>query len=127
MAKQNLKTKAKKEAKKQAKKHPFLVVLLIVLLVGGLVGGYFTAKHITRNDTFEIIGESVITLEIGENYEDEGAKAISFGQDISSKIKTETNLDTAEEGEYYIKYTVDDFRYGNVCRYRTIIVVEVGA
>lgn len=93
-------------------------------MIIGAVAGFFTAKYITRNDIFEIIGEHTITLNLGQNYQDEGAIAISFGKDISSKIVSQTNVNYNEEGTYYIKYTVDDIRYRGIERYRTIIIVD---
>lgn len=114
----------KKEAKKQVKKKLWLIVF-VFLLVGGAVGGFFAANLITKNDKFEIVGEKTIHLEMGETYQDEGAVAISFGRDISKNIKAENNIDYTTAGEYYIKYTVEDIRYGNICRYRYVIVQEV--
>lgn len=109
-------------AKGKAKKSLKFIVLL-VLIAGAIVCGFFTAKHITRNDTFEIIGERTVTIQVGQVYEDQGAKAISFGKDVSSKITAESNVNNMEEGSYYIKYTVDDIRYKNIERYRIVIVV----
>lgn len=109
---------AKGKAKKSLK-----FIILLVLIAGAIVGGFFTAKHITRNDTFEIIGDKTVTIQVGQVYEDQGAKAISFGKDVSSKITTESNVNNMEEGSYYIKYTVDDIRYKNIERYRIVIVV----
>ena len=128
MAKQKTTTKLKREAKKQAKKNPILVILLVLFLGGGAIGGYFGGKYITRNDTFEVVGEKTVYLSVGESFEDEGAKAVSFGRDVSDKIVAEVdeNLDTSVAGEYYVKYTVDDIRFKSVVRYRYIIVQEVG-
>ncbi len=112
---------------KSKKGRIFFVVILLFVIVAG-IGGYFTAKSITANDTFEIIGDREITLYVGEDYHEEGAIAISFGQDISDKIKIEGTVDTQTEDTYYIKYTVDDIRYRGVERYRIVKVVasEVG-
>lgn len=109
-------------AKRKSKKQGIGFIAAVLLLAVGGVVGFFTAKHITRNDVFEIIGEQTITLSVGETYQDEGAKAISFGKDISSKIVSDTNVDYSTVGTYYIRYTVDDIRYRGVERYRVIIV-----
>ena len=108
--------------KGKSKKQSISLIAVIVLLAIGGVAGFFTAKHITRNDVFEIIGEQTIILSVGETYQDEGARAISFGKDISSKIVSETNVDYSTVGTYYIKYTVDDIRYRGIERYRVIVV-----
>lgn len=117
-------TKKKIEKAVKKVKNPYLMLLFLVIFVGGCAGGYFLANHFTRNDTFEVIGEKTITLELGQTYEDEGAIAISFGKDVSSKIVAENNIDFTTAGQYYIKYTVEDIRYSGISRYRTIIIVE---
>lgn len=118
------KTKLEKTIKKQSKLHPLATIFVIIFLVCGLLGGWFTVKYLTKNDKFEIVGEQTITLTLGEDYVDEGAVAVSFGKDISSKIKSENNVDKAKVGRYFIKYTVDDFRYKSVVKYRYIVYVE---
>ena len=51
--------------------------------------------------------------------------AVAFGKDISSQIRTESNVDYDNVGEYYIKYFVDNILYKDVFRYRYIKIVEV--
>ena len=50
---------------------------------------------------------------------------ISFGKDISDKIFAENTIDNTTPGQYYIRYTVDNFRFKGVERYRIVKVVEV--
>lgn len=119
------KTKLEKTVEKQKKSHPIAFLLVVSFLVIGAFGGWFATKYITRNDTFEIVGEQTITLNLGENYVDEGAVAVAFGKDISNKIVVETNIDNSVAGKYYIKYTVKNLRFGGVVKYRYIIFQEV--
>lgn len=118
---------AKKEKKenKSSKKKLLSLIITLVVVIGGAVGGYFVAQKITENDKFAIIGEKVIEIEVGEEYVDEGAIVISFGKNISDKIIVENTIDNTTVGEYYIRYTVDNFRFKGVERYRIIKVVEV--
>ena len=118
------KKKVQKEVKSHIKKKPWLILVVIFLAVAA-VGGFFVAQTITKNDTFELIGEKTIYLYVGDSYQDEGAKAISFGRDVSENIESENNINTEVAGEYYVKYTIKDIRFGNVCRYRYVIVQEV--
>ncbi len=111
-------------AKGNYKKKSLWSLLLLLLVAGSVVGGFFTAKHITRNDVFEVIGQSTVTLLVGQEYQDEGARAISFGRDVSDKVVAENTINNQQEGTYYIKYTVDDIRYRGIERYRIIIVVS---
>lgn len=116
-----------KEKNKKSKKKPvFLTALLVVFLLFG-VGGYFTLRQITKNDEFTLIGEKEIVLIVGEDYQEKGAKVVSFGKDKSAQIIIESNVDTSVAGRYYVKYSVDDFRFKNVVRYRYVTVEEVGA
>lgn len=112
-----------KKAKKGNIKN-FTLAVLVILLAIGCVGGFFLANYITKNDKFEIIGEKTIVLTLGETYEDEKAVVISFGKDISDKVVSENNIDYSVAGEYYIKYSVDDFRFKDVYRYRYILIKE---
>lgn len=127
MASKSSKTKKKvqNEVKTQIKKKPWLIIVAI-FLIASAVGGFFLAQTLTKNDTFEIIGQKTVYLSVGDTYEEAGAKAVSLGRDISASIKTESTVNTQTAGEYYVKYTVEDIRFGNVCRYRYVIVQEVG-
>mgnify|MGYP006079773323 CR=1 FL=1 len=118
------KSNLEKTIDKQKKAHPAAFLLVVLFLIAGAVAGYFTVKHFTQNDIFEIVGQQTITLSLGETYEDEGAVAISFGRDVSDKIKVENNINSLEAGRYYIKYTIDDIRYSGVVKYRYIIYLD---
>ena len=72
---------------------------------------------------------------MGETYTDTGVKIISFGKDISSQAKVETNLLCDENGNYYateigtyyIKYTSQDIKFGklfSIQKIRLITFVE---
>ena len=92
-------------------------------------------KLVTEGDRFELLGEKEIHVGIGEEffYTDEGVKLVSLGRDLSDSVKVETNLkktdkgytvDSSRGGVYYIKYTVDDIKYGETVRVRAVIVGE---
>ena len=115
----------KKTNEKNSKKKSWALFISVLLIVIGGVGGFFAAHKLTAGDKFEIIGEKTIEITIGSEYIDEGAVAISFGKDISDKIKVDNTVDTSVAGQYYVRYTVDNFRFKGIERYRTVIVVEV--
>ena len=127
-----------KKILKTAKKiSPVTIVLLVAFFAFGLLTGFLAMGQVCKNDTVEVLGQKEITLNIASGtyaYTDEGFKAIAFGQDISQNVKitsnlTETNgvytIDLTEPGEYYIKYTINHFKFGEVVKYRTITVEEV--
>lgn len=111
-------------AKNKTKKRSISFTLLTIVFVICVVGGYFVAKYLTQNDVFEIIGEKRIEIMVGQTYQDEGARAISFGKDISDKVKSESTVNNEVADTYYIKYTVDDIRYRGVERYRIVVVID---
>lgn len=99
-----------------------VTILLLVLFAVGAVGGFFGYKMLTSKDKFELVGDKTITLKVGEEYEELGVVCISFGKDISDKVKISGVFDFDVEGMYNIQYTIDDIRFGNVRLVRTIIV-----
>ncbi len=125
-------SKVKKAVKNS---HPITLILGIVFLIIGAVAGFFTCKIITKNDTFELIGESQINIAINGDttYVDAGVTCVAFGRDESDKVVVKTNMtqnadgsytiDTSTQGEYYIIYTVEDsLRYNDIQRVRVITV-----
>lgn len=115
---------SKKNIEKVKKKHPFAFIVVIALFAVGIFGGYFTVKTLTKNDTFELIGEKHITLTLGQSYQDEGAKAVFFGKDVSSEIVSENNIDFTKAGQYYIKYEYSNAFYKNIVKYRYITIIS---
>ncbi len=107
----------------------------VILLLVGVISGIGCMKLVTEGDRFELLGEKEIHVGIGEEffYTDEGVKLVSLGRDLSDSVKVETNLkktdkgytvDSSRGGVYYIKYTVDDIKYGETVRVRAVIVGE---
>ncbi len=99
-----------------------MVILCIFLILGAAVG-VGTSLFVMRNDVFAINGETEITLNVGDEYVEGGAKAIAFGKDISEMVNIDGEVDTQNEGEYIIKYTVDNFRFRNYTLYKLVKVV----
>lgn len=118
------KSSTKGRSGKETKPPIFLTALVIIALLFA-VGGFFTFKILTKEDEFVLIGDKNITLNIGDEYIDAGAKVISFGRDYSEQIEVESNVDTSVAGDYFVKYTIKSTRFKNVVRYRYVIVEEV--
>ena len=118
---------AKKHEKssKKRKKSSFFLLFLLIILLGGGVGGFYLNNYISRNDKFEVNGDKVIYLEVGDEYVEQNASAIAFGKKVGEKdIKIEGEVDITTAGRYTIKYTTNNFKYKNVARYRIVIVSE---
>ena len=134
-AKKKVKRKVKSKAKSKAKRiHPLTYVICAIALLIGVGAGIGAYSFISKDDCFKLKGDAEYTIPVGADitYVDEGVKIISFGKDISSEVQVKTNLeeisegkyaiDTSEPAEYYMIYTVDDAKYGNIQRVRTITV-----
>lgn len=105
----------------------------IIAAVLGVIVGVLVCRAITARDEFSLIGDSEIVYSVGDDvtYLDEGARVISLGRDISADVNVQTTLkktdegyivDCSSEGVFYIKYIVDDIKYGDTVRVRTIRV-----
>ena len=123
---------------KKIKKHitATTVMLAILFLIIGAGVGYGSFALVCKNDKFELKGETSIVLNVGDvaTYTEEGFNAICFGKDVSKDVIIETNLtgtngvytiDTSEPNEFYIKYTIKNFRFSEVVKYRVITIQEV--
>lgn len=119
---------AERAAKKAIKKlHTTTKILIVAALLLGIVGGALTCYLMSRSDAFDLKGAKSYQLELSADagatftYVEEGVEAISFGQDVSGKVKVETTLakDAAghyvipldKEGVYTITYTVDSIKF----------------
>lgn len=136
--KNKIRHQAKKEFKSTTKRISVGGMIAIALtLIVSVVAGVFVEKLITKNDCFVLSGEKEFILEVGAagstyTYKEEGFKAISFGKDLSDKVNVKTNMtknddgtytiDTSQEGDYYLIYTIDSIKYGKIKRVRTFTV-----
>lgn len=117
--------KKHEKSRKKRKKSSFFLLFLLIILLGGGIGGFYLNNYISRNDMFEVNGDKVIYLEIGDEYVEQNASAIAFGKKVGEKdIKIEGEVDITTAGRYTIKYTTNNFKYKNVARYRIVIVSE---
>ncbi len=130
--------KRKSALAKSVKKLSALSICLIVLFfVLGVGAGYFTVYSITKDDTFEVLGQKNITLNVGDEYtyEELGVKAIAYGKDISGDVKIEYQgfaissggtaiIDTSAEKLLRVIYTFDDGKFGKITKVRLITIAR---
>lgn len=119
--------KSKKNLQKELKRvNTTTIIFVVIFALIGVGAGFGVTYYLTRNDVFKLKGESEITLQIGDEYVEQGATAIAFGKDISSSIEISGEVDTTTEGRYVVKYKVKSFRYTNHILYRLIVVEAEG-
>lgn len=88
-----------------------------------------TEKTQTEKDTTKpvitLLGADTVTVAVGSKYKDKGAIAKdNVDGDITKKIKTTSDVDTAIEGEYTVTYTVKDKAGNKATKTRKVIVKE---
>lgn len=102
----------------------FLVSFITILLVSFL--GITYSYEYNDNETlkFELIGPSVLYIDVNSEYEEYGVKVIDDNVDVSSLVKIDSsNLDVSRLGEYKVKYELDVD--GNIeYIYRDVIVID---
>lgn len=102
---------------KKSKKKQYLPVICllaaVVLLGAGILVYYQTQYYLVLN------GESKVTLNLCQVYEDPGVSAKQAGKDVSSQVKIESDLDTQTPGTYKISYSL-----GNLSTEREVTVGE---
>lgn len=128
--------KTQKKVEKYIKKLPMATkVIAVIIFLVSLVGSFGVTTILQKNDKFELKGEKVITMYVGGSYTEpsisDAIECISFGRDVTSSVilnESETTYDettsTLEAGTYYIVYNTSDFKYSEITRIRTILVIE---
>ncbi len=102
----------KKKVKKVLKKHLTGISLAfgILFLVIGLVVG-FLVYSFTNKEGFtkiELSGDSIVVLNVGDIYQEEGFTFVIDDKDYSEMVVVERKLDTNVAGTYVITYTLNE-------------------
>ena len=109
----------KKEISNIKRYKPLLlfVIVLVFFLVGFYTSLFFFAPKLT------LIGKKNITVEVGDVYEELGAKALHMNKDISKDIKATGMVDVTKLGTYKIDYSVKRWLF-TVTKIRAVTVVD---
>lgn len=90
-------------------------------------GGAFT-DAIIGSLGISIVGDSRVTVELGESYVDQGATAYDLLEgDLTDRITVSGEVDTNVKGTYEITYSVENSSGAVVSAVRTVIVQDVTA
>ena len=100
-------------------KRKFLLALMVIIAFT-FVFIYFYYNALT----IKLIGNEKLTIALGENYVELGAKATYLYKDFSSNIETKGDVDTSKVGTYSVEYNITK---GKITRsvVRKIIVVDL--
>lgn len=101
-----------------------LTSFITILLVSFLGITYSYEYNDNKSLKFELIGPSVLYIDVNTEYEEYGVKVVDNNVDVSSLVKIDSsNLDTSRLGEYKVKYELDID--GNIeYIYRDVIVID---
>lgn len=105
---------------KKSKKTAVILCFLIMLIIGISVILFiqFRGKPI-----FQMIGESTIELEYGNEYVEHGVNAYTKFKNISNNVIIESDVDTSKVGTYHVAYKVPS-KNGYDTYTRTVIVKD---
>lgn len=83
------------------------------------------SENDTVKPTIKLLGKSVVTVKVDSKYKDKGAVATdNVDGNITKSIKVKSTVDTSEEGEYKVLYSVIDSSGNKSVLSRKVIVKE---
>lgn len=101
----------KKKVKNKLKKHLTGVTLVIgiIFLIIGVVAGFLVYKMTTTEGEtkIELNGETVINLQVGQQYQELGYTFIIDGVDYKDSVVVSNDLDITVSGSYIITYKLE--------------------
>ena len=130
-----IKKSARNSIEKSLLKMPTKTIVCIVLcFLFGVLIAFSSLFLVCRNDKFVINGQKNISIIVGTEYKDEGVTIKSFGKDISNQASIKVykdgkflekgldDIDTTQEGDYQIVYSLSNLRFRNVELIRTLSI-----
>lgn len=98
--KETKKQKKNKDKKKNIKIMLIILISFFAISLIVLLGFIFFIPKVT------LLGDSVVTIRLNEEYIDKGVEATYQGKDISSEIKIEDNVNIEKIGSYEVTYKI---------------------
>lgn len=98
---------------KKFKKFKIILIItsILVLLASFGIGGYFYYDKIYLNKVNDIVlklnGDNEITINLFDEYKDEGATSSFRDEDISNLVEVNNNLDNKKVGQFEIIYKIN--------------------
>ena len=109
-----MKKKIKKALKKELK--GITLFLAVLFLAIGAVGGFlaYNFTHKEGETKIELTGQNICTINLGEEYQEEGYTFIINGVDYNEYVIVSGTVDTEVAGTYVITYTLENDDYNIV-------------
>ena len=86
----------------------YITIFITILLISFLGITYSFEYNGTDSLKFELIGPSILYIDVNNEYEEYGVKVFDSGNDISSSVKIDNSLvNTRVLGKYKVKYELD--------------------
>ena len=101
--KKSKRDKIKKEKQKNKKTKKIIISILISFILIAII---VSCLFIFFIPNISLLGKSIITIKLNEEYKDKGVKVIYQGKDISKEVKVKDNIDNSKVGTYKITYTI---------------------
>ena len=79
---------------------------------------------ITYFPTLTVLGDPVVIVDKGANYQDAGAEATLNGEDVTDQIETTSNVDTSTPGIYTVSYKITNADGISRSGLRTVYVAD---
>ena len=103
--------------KRKLKKKVFAKIFIFLGIFAIIAGSYFTFDYVMKEVNGEakylmldLVGDSKVIVKYNEEYKDPGAKSSYKDENLTDKIKVDTNIDLEHVGTYKYKY---DVKYKN--------------
>ena len=138
-----------KTVKQAIKKNKTTAIVAVLCFFIAVLIAFGVGFVLTKNDGFDVVGNTTISLEVGEEFVDEGAKLIAYGKAYQDLIKVTVydedgneldEVNTSLEGKYFVVYSLDKLpqsaglltkitlkKYQKYNKVRTVLVGEDNA
>ncbi len=102
--------------------------LLLILILSAVVLFEFKIDVFKNSLNFELIGDKEVILEYGEEYKEQGFKAVSNQKDVSRDVYVTSNVNEKKIGYYIVEYNLV-LKYPNIEKslFRKVIVQDTKA
>lgn len=97
----------------------FKVLIGLIISIIAIMAG-FIIYYATREPVVSLNGDSSVTVEYGNLYQEMGATATKNNRDVTSLIEVKGNVDITKVGEYEVNYLIKDKVYA----IRRVLVVD---